>query len=233
MKQFTECARFVFLIQALTYFFLGIVSVLPASAANDKFDRADDHLIPVEYRFDQSYQALVSRRLFLNRANLRIVTLPSHATEGETVVALCSHCQEAPETKVTVTRAERSLWSAKFGQDPTFTHGPPPKVARCDAAIPNSSAEVIFRAVKKMVNETRALRNRNNLVILDSTDTVFSIEGPDGRRSEGLLTPYAAGKNGAAMRRLTAFLHEYCEAALPHRAALLTKIETEARNLTR
>ncbi|MEY2482182.1 MAG: hypothetical protein QOK24_710 [Verrucomicrobiota bacterium] len=232
MKQIAKSARFVLLVQSLAYFGLGFVSIFPAYGASEKFDSADDHLIPVEYRFDQSYQALVSSRLFVGRANLRIVTLPSHATEGETVVALCSHCQETAETRVTVTRAERSLWSAKFGQDPKFTHGPAPKVRRCDAAIPNSLAEVIFKAVKKMVDETRALRNRENVVVLDSTDTVFSIEGSDGRRSQGLLTPYAAGKNGAAMRRLTDFLMKYCESQPSLRPPFLKKIKTEAHNLT-
>lgn len=230
MKQFTESVRFVLPIQTVTYFVLGLAFVLPASAAQDKFDPADDHLIPVEYTFERSYQELVSSMLFQSRANLRIVTLPSRPTEGETVVALCSQCQATPETKVTLTRAERSLWSAKFGRDPKFTHGPPPKITRCDAAIPTSSAEVIFRAVKKMVDETRPLRNRNNVVIIDSTDTVFSIEAGN-RQSQGLLTPYAAGKNGAAMRRLTDFLKQYCESEPPRRFALLKRIETEAHTL--
>jgi len=230
MKRFTQYAAFC-LIQGLVYLVLALIPVTPLSAANDKFDPVDDHLIPVEYRFDQSYQKLISTKLFVTRANLQIVTLPAHATKGESVVALCFECQATPDTKVTVTRADRSFWSATFGQDPKFTKGPAPKISRCDAPIPTPSAEAIFKAVKKMVNETRPLRNRNNVVILDSTDTVFSIEA-NGRQSQGLLTPYASGKNGAAMRRLADLLQQYCASAPSHRAALLKGIETEARNLT-
>ena len=206
-----------------------VVVASRALALDARFDPADDHLIPVQYRFDHSYERLLGNTLFLTRANLgRITVLPGHATEGETTMALHFSDKGSDATMLTMTRAKRNLWSSKFGQDPRFTKAPSPRVMRCDAPFPKATATRVSNAIKKAVIQTRELNNRNNLVTIDSTDVVFSIEEPEGRRSHGLLTAYAAGKNGAAMRRLTELLQRYCETTPTQRLDLLKKIDEQA-----
>ena len=200
-----------------------------ALASDARFDPADDHLIPVRYRFDHSYERLVGNRLFVTRANLgRITVLPGHATDGEATIALYSSDKDSDATMLTMTRADRNLWSSTFGQDPRFTKAPSPRVTRCDAPFPKETAARVSNAIKKAVVQTRELNNQNNVVTIDSTDVVFSIEARDGRRSHGLLTAYAAGKNGAAMRRLTELLQRYCETTPAQRLELLKRIEKQA-----
>ncbi len=200
-----------------------------ALASDVRFDPADDHLIPVQYRFDASYQRLLGNKLFVTRANLgRITVLPGHATEGETTIALHFSDKDSDSTMLTMTRAERNLWSSKFGQDPRFRKAPSPRVRRCDAPFPQAAATRVSNAFKKAVGKTRELNNQNNVVTIDSTDIVFSIEETEGRQSYGLLTAYAAGKNGAAMRRLTELLERYCETPPAQRFELLKKIEEQA-----
>jgi hypothetical protein len=199
-------------------------------AVDFKFDPADDHLIPVGDRMNSSYESVLRRRLFVTRANLgRIIVLPSNATEGETAVSLYSDA--AGESRVTLTRAKRNLWWAEFGKDPDFRKGPAPGVTRVNASIPPEVGERIFQALRRAILRTRPLRNQNNTVIVDSTAIVFVTNGENERRRYGLLTPYAAGKNGESMRRLTALLQQYCDASTAQRVALLRKIEAQVARL--
>jgi hypothetical protein len=194
---------------------------------------ADDHLIPMNGRIDAPYEKLLNRKLFITPANYtRIVVLSSPASIGELAVSIYSKGNNADEVGITITRAERNLWAAEFGGDPSFPKVPAVNVARCDALLPKMTATVVSGAIKRMVDGSRPL-SRSGRIILDATDIVFSVEDREGKRAEAVLTPDSHGKKSTALRQLVQLLQSYCQAKPAAKPSLSKKIDLEARNLMR
>lgn len=208
----------------------GTVSTGALAASHDPEPNVDDHLVPLEGWFEPAYKGLLARKLFVTRANYaRIVEFPPLPSEGESSVAIYSKTNDPEGTLITRTKGERNLWSAEFGTDPSFPKGV--KVTRCDAWFPKSTAVAVQEAVKRMLDQSRPLENPRNAIIVDAPITEFSVEDPKRGREGAFLTPYAAGKTGAALRKIAQLLAEYCDTKPVHRAALAKRIEAEAERL--
>lgn len=211
-----------------------LIGICNAGLANDQQPQADDdHLIPIDGRIELPYEKLLDRRLFVTPANYgRIVILASPASVGELAIAIYSKRSIADEVWITATRAERNLWAAEFGEDPSFPKIPAVQVSRCDALFPKSTSAAVSSAIKRMVKESRPL-SKNGRIIVDATDIVFAVQDREEKGMRALLTPEAQGKNTAALRRLVRLLESYCGAKPSTQQSLSKKIETEAKSLTR
>jgi hypothetical protein len=206
------------------------MSTAAPAANHDPEPNVDDHLIPIESWLEPAYKGLLTRKLFVTPANYaRIVEFPPLPSAGEVSVAIYSKASDVDGTFITRTKGERNLWSAEFGSNPSFPKGV--KVARCDARFPTSTAVAVQGAVKRMLDQSRPLDNPNNAIILDAKIIEFSIEDPQRGRVGAFLSPYAVGKTGTALRRITRLLAEYCDARPGKRAALARRIEVEAQRL--
>jgi hypothetical protein len=214
------------LIKAFAFFaFLGTISTTAPAESN-----VDDHLIPIEGWLEPGYKELLTRKLFVTPANYaRVVEFPTLPSLGEVSLAIYSKASDPDGTFITRTKGERNLWSAEFGSDPSFPKGV--RVVRCDARFPKSTAVALQGAVKRMLDQSRPLENRDNAIILDANIIEFSIEDPQRGRVGAFLSPYAIGKIGAALRRITQLLAGYCDSTPPKRAALAKRIEVEAQGL--
>ena len=215
--------------QILASSFLLMVICNVALAKDRRPHTDDDHMIPVNGRIEVAYEKLLNRRLFVTRANYaRIVTLASPASVGELAIAIYSKRNNENEAWITITRAERNLWAAEFGEDPSFPKVPAVKVTRRDASFPTSTATAVSTAIGRMLDQSRPL-SKNGRIIVDATDIEFSLEKQQGRRVRALLTPDAQGPQTSALRRLTRLIEEYCEAPPAMQPNIAKQIETEAK----
>jgi len=209
---------------------LGTMSAVAAASKQDSHSNVDDHLIPIEGWLDPEYKGLLTRKLFLTPANYaRIVEFPPLPSLGEISVAIYSKANDLDRAFITRTKGERNLWSAEFGSDPSFPRGV--KVVRADARFPKSTAVTLQRALKRMIDQSHPLENPNNSIVLDAKVVEFSIEDLQAGRVGAFLSPYAVGKTGAALRRITRLLVNYCDSDPGKRAAVAARIEAEAERL--
>lgn len=191
----------------------------------------NDHLEPPDERFEPAYRKLLSRKLFTTPANyVRIVDLPSPASVGETSIAIYSKPDKPDEILITSTKAARNLYYAAFSDDPNSPKDPPMEITRCDASFPKFAADAITEGIRRTLANTHP-RKKGDSIILHGTEIEFSIDDRLGRNVRGLLTPYAKGKTGAALRRLTELLEKYCKTKSENRAVLVKEIESQARHL--
>lgn len=207
--------------------FLGVTAV---AAEPDSKLNVDDHLIPIEGWLDPAYKELLTRRLFLTPANYaRLVEFPSLPSLGEISVAIHSEPGDPGEVFITRTRGERNLWSAEFASEPSASKEV--KISRCDAPFPKSTAMAVRKAVRQALEKVSPLENPNNAIIVDATVVEFSIEEPQRGRTAAFLSPYAIGRTGAALRKITELLTRYCDTKPTERPELVKQIENEARRL--
>lgn len=206
------------------------IATLTGASKHDTHSSIDDHLIPIQGWPAPAYAESLSRKLYVTPANYtRIVEFPAVPSVGEVSVAIYSKAGDLDGAFLTRTRAERSLWPSESGSNPNFLENI--KVVRCDAAFPKSTAEAVHAAVKRMVSQSRPLENPDNTIILDAKVTEFSIDDPQHGRVGAFLSPYASGKTGGALRRITRLLIEYCDSKPAKRASLAERIQSEAQRL--
>jgi hypothetical protein len=209
---------------------LGPMATLTGASKQTAQSSIDDHLIPIEGWPGPAFKELLTRKLYVTPANYaRIVEFPAVSSEGEVSVAIYSRAGDLDGAFLTRTRGENTFWSAESGSDPNFSKDI--KVVRCDAAFPKSTAVALHGAVKRMVDQSRPLENPHNTIILDARVTEFSFEDPQRGPVGGFLSPYASGKTGAALRRISRLLIEYCDSKPAKRASLAKRIEREAQRL--
>lgn len=220
-----------YLIRALACFaLLGIMSAVTAASKQEAKSSVDDHLIPIEGWLDPAYKELLTRELFVTPANYaRIVEFPPLPSLGEISVAIYSKANVLDRAFITRTKGERNLWSAEFGSDPSFPRGV--KVVRTDAGFPKSTAVTLQRAFKRMIDQSHPLENPTNSIVLDAKIVEFSLEDLQGGRVGAFLSPYAVGKTGAALRRITRLLVDYCDSGPEKRAVVAARIAAEAERL--
>ena len=193
----------------------------------------NDHLEPPDERFEPMYRKLLSRRLFVTPANyLRVVDLPTPSSVGECTIAIYSKRDKPNEVYITCTKAATNLYAAALSDDPNVLTDPPMKIARSDAKFPKPVANAIGDGIRRILAETRP-RTKGGSIILHGTEIEFSIEDRPGRSIRGLLTPYAKGKNGTVLRRLTELLKLYCKSKSTTRPEVARKIEVQASQLTK
>jgi hypothetical protein len=70
-----------------------------------------------------------------------------------------------------------------------------------------------------------------DVIIVDGSQTLFSIKKPDHPPIEGLRTQHAKGKLITRLDRLTNLLVAYCKANVVQRPAIAKQIERNARRL--
>ena len=202
--------------------------------ANERAKSDDsDHLVPIDGLLEPAYQALLSKKLFVTPGNFtRIAILPSAASKGEVAIALYSKPTTKSEENVfiTCTKAEKNLWYAASNENGVLSKDTSVEIARFDAPFPKSVAMTIVKGVRRMLAQ-RQPPTKTNKVIVDGTDIEVSIDDGTSRPVQGLLTPYARGNNGSALRRLADMLEIYCENRTVNRERLIKKIEAEASRL--
>ncbi len=193
-----------------------------------------DHLVPIDGLLEPAYQTLLSQKLFVTPANFtRIAILPSAASKGEVAVAIYSDPSKAEENAfITCTRAEKNLWYAASDENGVLSRDIPFQIARFDAPFPKAVATAVSKGVRRMLSQSQP-EPQTNKVLVDGTDIEFSIDDPASGPVRGLLTPYARGNNGTALRRLTEMLEAYCEATPVNRKRLVKKIEAKAKQLAK
>lgn len=209
---------------------LGTMTTLTNASKQGAQSTVDDHLIPIPGWPDAAYKESLSRKLFVTPANYaRIVEFPAVTSIGEVSVAIYSKAGDLDGAFLTRTKGERSFWSGEGRSD--LSSPKDIKVVRCDASLPKSTAVAVQGAVKRMLAQSRPLENPSNSIILDAKVTEFSIEDPQRGRVGAFLSPYAVGKTGAALRRLSRLLVEYCDSGPAKRATLAKRIEIGAQRL--
>lgn len=202
-----------------------------ASDLQFKLKEQSDHLVPVDSHIEPAYMQLLSHRLFLSAANYgRILVMPS-TNEGEFAIAIYSRSTQngSDDTAVTCTKAEKNLWYSLFQSQQTKTNLPTVPVTRTDAPIPKSTALAVSKAIEQMILHSRS--PDHSVELLDGTDIRFSIEREGAEPLEGLLAPYAHGRQTQSLHQLTKLLTNYCQAKGADRRSLVIEIEREANGL--
>lgn len=192
----------------------------------------NDHLMPVDGILDPAYYALLTRKLFLTPANFgRILDLPSGGSE----IVFAIHSKQLGSSEqvfITCTRPDQELWFAGSDEQFRFTKDPFVHVTRVDVLFPKSAAVAVSEGIKRVLAQRRP-PTKGNIVTVDGRAIEFSMEDQKRVGTRGILPPFARGKNGAALRRVTDLLRKYCEAKPAHQADLAKRIESEMNELAK
>ena len=207
----------------------------PALAEERAGSEYNDHLVPIDGIIEPAYQTLLSQKLFITPANfVRMVILPSAASEGEIAIAIHSEPTKSEEKVfVTCTKAKKNLWYAASDESGALSKNTSSiQIARYDVPIPKTVAMTIMKGIRRMLGQCKPL-DKTNKTFVDETDIEVLLESSPSRYVKGLLTPHARGVSGTALRRITHLLEAYCGATPGNREQLLEKIEAKAKQLAK
>lgn len=208
---------------APTIFAIGIAIGRLAEGSNE-----NDHLNPVRSDLETGYRKFLADFLFITPGDvLRIVRLPSAASDGESAISISSR-STGVVFDITYTKANRNIWCAASELDGGFARRPTLDVRRRDATLLRSTAELIATKIRRAI-ERRAPIVKMGRIPIDGTEIMFSTTDQNGKEFTAMLDPIAEGRRSYALRRLEDLLRRYCEAEPAARGKLQQDIEVEAK----
>jgi hypothetical protein len=210
---------------------VSIVLFVECTEASPSVDQ--DHLIPTKGEIDQSYQAVLKRKLFVSPADYGRATLLPSDKSGEYSIAIYSNSHSKTGVSATCTKSAANLGNSTWEMNPKRIDQSLIKVTRADVPFPKSTAVALSAAWTGMLAQTREreITQRAGDVVVDGLQILFSVDNMSRQKTEGILAPDSKGRHTAALRRLSELLSNYCEVNSSRRGGIATEIECEANRL--